>query len=395
MSTEENVSVKTDEMNVEQMTSSDLQEREDPVQERPEQTGSAPKKKFSILCLIGFGTWVISLCVLIVMFIVYGIKDGGVALAIGDVIAGPLVPCLIASTVALVICIIGIPVAVAKKKRGRWFGVVGAVFTLPAPICLLILWGLKSLLMAIVSILPSTPAFHYPTYMGPTIQCEDYSVNLKDRNADGLSEGVALKWYWDGDPDHTTIRPEMVNNDQTKITSIGYCASVISGPSPYVYYSFELALPTEKEYSGIKYHSVFIEDPKDHLDEYLIEPGTKVIFDEIEFHVIIHSDIQHVCIGFDGNGSPTSEDKMLNHFLVVENEDGSITFYRYYLFFECEEDNEHFYADEDGILHVKDHSDGYLAEVNRCLYKALDDFEPFELIYEGPSEQETGTAEEE
>ena len=226
-----------------------------------------------------------------------------------------------------------------------------------------------------------------PVYSGGTRYYDSFLVQMSDRTDTDLPEAVALKYYWSGDPKDKFIRPEILNNGQIKITSVGYRESLYSGPYPLAYHSFEIALPLEKSFPGFRSNTFYIEDPKDHLDEYGITPGTKVIFDEIEFHVIIHSDIQHVCIGYDSNGFPAPSDKMLNHFLVVENDDGSITFYRYYLFFECSEDNERFYADEDGILHVKDNSDGALVEVDRSLYKALDDFEPFEMICEEPGSE--------
>ena len=378
MSTEENGSVKSDEVNVEQTPSSDL-----PVS--PEQTGSVPKKKLSILCLIGFLTPIISCGVLIVMLIKYSIEHDSVAWGILSLVLGPLVPCLIASTVALVICLIGIPVSLVMKRRGWWLGAAGAVFALPAPVCILILLALKATLTASLSNIHFSPTFYYPDYSGPTIQCDDYSVKLKDRDGIDLSEGAALKWYWDGDPDHTMIRSGMVNNDQTKITSIGYCNSYSAGLD---YESFQIVLPEDMRYPGFDPVDFYIDDPKDHLDDYGIEPGTKVIFDEIEFHVLISPDIKHVCAGYPHIGDEAMYGRMPNHFLVMENEDGSITFYRYYLTFECDEDTERFHVDNEGSLVVNNEEDGSLAYVNRKLYKAFDKFEPFEMIYEGKPKPE-------
>ena len=74
--------------------------------------------------------------------------------------------------------------------------------------------------------------------------------------------------------------------------------------------------------------------------------------------------------------------KVTPNYLVLENEDGSVTFYRYHLFFECAEENKRFYADEDGRLCAKsaDYEKFYI--VDQSLYRKNDDFEPFEMTYE-------------
>ena len=323
---------------------------------------SYPKPKYSTLSVVGFCMSVTATIILVVFALLVAADNSFAGSMVFLVFVAALV--FIAS---LIISIIGTVSARKKNLKGRALGIAGivisAVGNVASAIAIVIVIFIFGLIALFVLALGKGLAEN-PRYTGPTETAGNYEVRMLSE--DDYSEAMARNYYWDGDTNNTYIRAEYIN-DETKITSFGGPPPGFMGPMTTFYF-----VPVkEKDYYGSDKYKEVIDKKDDQTPTFLsyyIEPGTKVYFEEVEFTVYINEDVRNIKIG----GA-----KELCYMLFL-NDDGSITVYRYYLYFECSDENKYFYS-KDGVLYEKE--SGQKASVDDELYKTTDDFVPYETVF--------------
>lgn len=170
---------------------------------------------------------------------------------------------------------------------------------------------------------------------------EFYRFELKDYDAgnyviryktDDHTQAEARTYYWDGDPHNNHIKPESVNG--TKIVRLDY---------------FEIKVVPYKDYYKTTNYDRYL-DPLDSDPKYKsgfrgVEPGTLIKESTVTFVIEISKDIEKISMDNTVSSYRPRE-------LGVLNFDGSISFYKYFIYFEVDPDNPNYYS-KDGILYSK------------------------------------------
>ena len=146
------------------------------------------------------------------------------------------------------------------------------------------------------------------------------------------TQAEARTYYWDGDPQNNHIKPESVNG--TKIVRLDY---------------FEIKVVPYKDYYKTTNYDRYL-DPLDSDPKYKsgfrgVEPGTLIKESTVTFVIEISKDIEKIWMDNTVSSYRPRE-------LGVLNFDGSISFYKYFIYFEVDPDNPNYYS-KDGILYSK------------------------------------------
>ena len=162
----------------------------------------------------------------------------------------------------------------------------------------------------------------------------DYAVVYNDKK----TEAAVATYFWDGDPAHNTIDLTTLTPDGVRITSIGTDSKI--APRGF---SIELADPDKDFYKSVGYQNSDAANTswiptEDSVADFGIPEGTVVNFEEVVFTIRMNEKIDNVVA------------RQNNLSLATINDDGSITFYRYYYYFECSSDNPNYYS-KDGVLY--------------------------------------------
>jgi len=243
--------------------------------------------------------------------------------------------------------IVSITGVVASRKpclKGRLFAITGLIFSSFTAVVLIIAGLLTYILVAGAKAIENAP-----TYSGDVKQYDGYEV----RGHSEKSEATVMKWYWDGDPDNNVIMIPEYTPDGQKITGIG---NVFFFPD---YFRIVMEDSSRDYFESTDYKESIEGDSfrfptENNLADFGIKQGTIVRFDEIVFTVVIPADVLRVEVVTSKFG------------FGVINDDGSITFYRCYYHFECDEDNPKYFSDDNGVLYYKS---GKSEAIEGCPYK--------------------------
>ena len=235
----------------------------------------------------------------------------------------------------LIVSIIGVKKSRKPDMKGLGYSIAGisissvmGVISLTVGVIILLGYGLISLLISGIN------SYYDSNYFqGETKTFDDMLIRL-NKNED---EAAVFEWYWDGDPENLVIEIPDQGPDGVKITSLGGR----TGSSVPLGFEIKLADGLEdyfetsayKQSPGYSYTWNIFTD----LSKLGIEPGTTVYYKEIEFTVKFGNNIKDI----DFRNDP--------YFLAIVNDDGSISLYRYYYKFECD-DNDTFYVNDGGQL---------------------------------------------
>ena len=321
------------------------------------------KRAYSIACIVGFSISIFAMAAMLLWDILGSSHFDPTNTDDLLVYVVALLVVVLAFTTSLIISIIGLVSSRKKRLKGKGFGIVGIVVSAVGNAIIIVQFALAALLLGLISLFVSGSSAN-PKYTGQIERVGSYEVRMLSEN--DHSEALAERYFWDGDPDNTYIGAEILNG-KTEITSYGGPPPGFSGPMS----SFHVLPVEDRDYYDYEKYIESLDNsdaPQPQFDKFFFEPGTKVYFDEVVFTVYINEDVRNIKIG----GSHNEE------YLAFRNDDGSVTVYRYYLYFECSEENEKFYA-KDGILYEKKSREK--ASVNEYLYKTSDDFVPYETEY--------------
>ena len=314
----------------------------EPIEARVERTISETRKKKSYTCVIGF---IISVVFILASIAFWIFEFGNKTLRFRTNAPGALaLLVLVLLPVGFILSLVG--TIAARKSKSRKYGITGLCLTVAGFIGGIVMWNL----------LFSDVTDKYDKYVSGDVRIDEYDVR---RQQDDPLLATAVKYYWDGDPSHVILRPDLLS-DGTKITSIGEVES------------FEIVLEPGLDY--LNTHDYLDTAPffnnrenlKNNLDSYGIKPGTVLNFSNITFYVELGKDIEQVEISKYGGG----------YLVLGSNDAGTITFYKYSYHFRVDPENTNYYA-EDGILYDKRTN----KIVDAIYYDGDDSFEEWGRIY--------------
>ena len=317
----------------------------------------------SRLCLAGF------VCALIPVFFFIIHRVSGASFNRFTVIAG-----LIAIFASLVLSITGLIMGHYKKIG---FGIAGVIVS----VIVLVPWILVTAAVFLISNAKTddSPSYYretepttvatewHPNHYGSEYNGNNFSVE-RVYDMDDPNACVLVNSFWNGDPQYSGIDiPYFVGKDNRSLTvvSLGSSDPRIGG--------FTIAIkPEEKDF--FKKQS-YLNSPKtgdiaSDPSSFGVQQGRAYRYEEIVFKIKIDNNVKEVYIDSSGE---------VPGYLAVVNDDLSITFYRYYLFFECSEENEYLYSEE-GVLYYK--KSGERAPVDDIFYKTSGDIVPDETAEE-------------
>ena len=318
----------------------------------------------SRLCLAGF------VCALIPVFFFIIHRVSGASFNRFTVIAG-----LIAIFASLVLSITGLIMGHYKKIG---FGIAGIIIS----VIVLVPWILVTAAVFLISNAKnnnSTSVYHetemttsatewHPDHYGSEYDGNNFSVERVYDVDHQQYACVMVKSYWNGDPQYSEIDiPYSVNKDNRNLFVVSL------GSSDQKIGAFTIAIkPEDKDF--FKKQS-YLNSPKtgdiaSDPSSFGVQQGRAYRYEEIVFKIKIDKNIKDVYI--DGSGEVPG-------YLAIVNDDLSITFYRYYLYFECSEENAYLYS-EDGVLYYK--KSGERAPVDDIFYKTSGDIVPDETAEE-------------
>ena len=171
-------------------------------------------------------------------------------------------------------------------------------------------------IVTILALAASLYGCHF--YDGPTKEIGNLTVRLNAKE----EYAMAVSWKWSGDPDDTVIEIPEEAEKNIPIDSLG-------GPNganaPLTL--FHIASDSDANYNDI------------NLGKY------KFSTEKMVFTLKIGKNIEKVNFGFLAAGNSF-------RYVAIDQEDGSVIFYKVFLIVECDEQNEKFYS-KDGKLYDK------------------------------------------
>ena len=288
------------------------------------------KKKFSVICLVGFILGLLSLLSAVAAaapFIFLG-SDLKVEFKAGIIIAG-IIASAVFLVLAVIVSIIGLVNAKKKDRSGKVFGIFGIVLSCIVLLVFVIYGAIVGLLMSCLDGLSRSKEFTSDEY-----RYADYGVLYNDKK----DKAAILKYYWDGNPANNLIDLAAIEPDGVKVTSLGSKSKLL--PTGF---TIELADPGKDFYKSERYLNSRAANTswipaEDCLEDFGIAKGTIVNFEDIVFTVRMDKNIDNAVV------------RQNNLTLGIINPDGSITFYRYYYYFDVSSDNPDYYS-KDGVLY--------------------------------------------
>ena len=298
-----------------------------------------PKKKLSAACIIGFAVAVFSLVIFITAFTWSSIDHSS---SVSTVLGFTFFISLFLFMVSMAFSIAGLIIARKKKKKGWGFALAGLIISslgIAGAIVFIILIGIIA--GAVIAIFGSAMEGRYT---GDTVVKDDYKVVMRSDSDE--SDAMAITWYWDGNPDHNTIKPGTVG-DGTVITSLGGPPSGFMGGMYYfdIQPSDDLTnyMDTSSFRSSQAYNGWF---SREETPEYFgIYEDVTVTFEDLVFYVDLGEDVGNVLMSIDYNSYLS--------YIGIKNDDGSYSIYHYCFYFTCDKDNPAYYA-KDGVLYSRE-----------------------------------------
>ena len=179
------------------------------------------------------------------------------------------------------------------------------------------------------------------TYSGASFSYERFDIRLDSENKASARRAMVSDWKWSGDPNDNVI--EIPDNYSDKVIFMSVGGYIGTGcPAP-----FEVVLDDSvKAFTDYKNPTLDV-GFEENVHAYGVPRDTEYSFEDVEFTIKLGKNVGQVYISYTGR-----ERNPAYTYIGVINEDESITFYRIYFRFECDEENETYYA-EDGILYEK------------------------------------------
>ncbi|MBP5491315.1 MAG: hypothetical protein J6Y08_00540 [Clostridiales bacterium] len=177
--------------------------------------------------------------------------------------------------------------------------------------------GLLMLLCAVMGLLASCH-----DYDGDTVESGKFTLRTNEQN----TYATVLSWNWSGDPNDVVIDIPDTYNDSIVIDAMG---GPTGSNAPLLH--FRVVTDCDVKYKG--------DDPEAY--------DMEVSFDEVVFTLKIGKNIERQYI-FYANVSSDVYD-----YIAIENDDGSVTFYKVYFEVEVSKDNEKFYSKNGKLYAVK------------------------------------------
>ena len=172
-------------------------------------------------------------------------------------------------------------------------------------------------------------------YSGEWQEYGDFTLKYKSNNK---RYAMVAEWKWDGDLDNTIIEIP----DECEKTVIEAMGGPLGTNAPMK--SFQIKSDCELRFQGT--------DPEKYKD-------VEVSFDEVVFTLKIGKNIKKVHMNYRDR-----EDDEYN-WVAIENNDGSVTFYRIYFEVECDDENKTFYSKDGKLYQKKDN-----AKVKGLVYRS-------------------------
>ena len=191
-------------------------------------------------------------------------------------------------------------------------------------------------ILAMVCLMAGLAGCH--VYDGETKEYGDFTLKFNS----GKDYAMVYSWNWDGDPDNTVIEIPDKYEGKVKIDALG---GPLGTNAPMG--SFQIETDCDLKFKGT--------DPEKYKD-------VEVSFDEVVFTLEIGENISKIHMNHN------DRDDFQPNWVPIEQEDGSVIFYRVYFEVECDDDNKTFYS-EDGVLYQKKDN----VKVGGILYREEDD----------------------
>jgi hypothetical protein len=300
------------------------------------------KTKLSKASLIGFLLSIISVigAVLTVDAFTTAVNNpDDTNLLFGFTVAG-FVICVVCFIAGLAVSIIGAVKTRKKKMKGKGFAIAGICISALMCVVTVIFSIIVALGLGLLAVIGSSMSggLHLGTiYDGPTREFGDYQIRMTSNQ----KEATVFKWYWSGERGDRFIHFPEYYADDVDITGIGGSTGGPLEPFRIV------PADASKDYfasAAYRYSSAYNTNlgPEDGLRLFGIKPGTTVYMKEIVFVVSVGQKINVIYLPDDNN-----------NYLAIANDDGSITFYKCYYYFEVDEYNDE-YSSVDGDLYSAD-----------------------------------------
>lgn len=308
------------------------------------------KKQVCQLCMAGFIISLVSIVSSVVMCFSIGLKENS---SYNDLFDPGLLFYIaaVSASITLAASISGLAVSIrgAKKAKklhldGCRFGIMGIIISvLTGAVVITTAVILIIILSVFASTISSLAGSVEPiiNYQSQAVRYINYKVCL---NGD-KDKACITTWYWSGDPnDNILLLPEETP-DGAQVMALGDRGRQAYTPADKMF-RIELAedrhnyclTSAYKESEGGRYSSNEVSDDPAY---YGILPGTEVHYEVIVFTVNLGRYISQVDVYEQDN------------YFIVQGDDGIITIYKYYLHFECDEENEKLYVEKGVVFRRK------------------------------------------
>ena len=291
---------------------------------------AASQKKLSLACIIGFSIAGLMALLDICLGIWSSASENIMVSAIWGI---AFVISIVVFLASLIISIVGL-VSAKKKKRKLWgLGLAGIIVSAVGEAITLVLTIILAAVVGLAALIGGAIAEETDAYLGKEDLHGDFLVKLK--SYEESNKCSAITWYWDGDPDNNHIDVNSV--DGIKLMHVGEQTKTFT-----IKLSDDLDnyFDTREFQNSEASDGYYIQETPSYFG---IDSGTEVTFEEIEFTIHLSKNVDQVVITPEG----------AERYMAIVNEDGSITIYKYYVYFEVDARNEKFITD-DGILALSD-----------------------------------------
>ena len=238
---------------------------------------------------------------------------------------------LICLPVALIVSIVGTAQAKARKnKKSKKLGTLG-------------IWGTGGgfmgnvvlLVLLVVALISVATEYEYKD-----VRRGDFNLRLKSRDN---TQAKATCYYWNGEKNRNTIYADYA--DGIKIVCLD---------------DFDVKVEEDRDYyTSVNYYKYAEQAANplypDYEETYCgLGPGSVIHHSNIIFYVEISKDVKDISIRDHSKQVKVAYyiDRYRPADLAVVNDDGSVTFYKYFYYFTVDPDNTKYYA-EDGVLYEK------------------------------------------